>query len=270
LPHLDTMIRKLRNNTNLDQDDIEAIRALPLQIKNLPANTNIVKEGDRPTHCCLIITGFGVRSKVTDGGKRQIVSVDVTGDIPDLQSLHLHVMDHDFRTLSDCTLGIIPHEPFRALIRARPIVAEAFWRETLVDAAIFREWIVNVGRRSAPQRLTHFMLEIKERMRAVGVATGSTFALPMTQSDLADALGLTPVHVNRVLKTLREEGVLEMKKAHVNLGDPDKLASIGDFNGIYLHAASEQRLDEAQGNRNALTPLPQRRASDRQTDAHGT
>src|SRR3954463_13933873 len=153
MPHFEAMIRKLRNNTNLDADDIEAIRALPINVKQLPAHTAIVREGDKPSQSCLMIDGYSIRSKIGDGGKRQILSIHIAGDIPDLQSLHLHVMDHDFTTLSACALGFISHDSLRAVTRSRPLVAEALWRETLVDAAIFREWIVHVGGGEGPQRL---------------------------------------------------------------------------------------------------------------------
>ena len=229
------MIRKLRNNTNLDSDDIEAIRALPIDIKELPANKAIVREGDKPSHSCLMIEGYSVRSKTTDEGKRQIMSIHIAGDIPDLQTLHLHVMDHDFRTLSACTVGFISHESLRALTRARPMVAEAFWRETLVDGAIFREWIVNVGRRQAGPRLAHLVLEMRHRLAAIGRCGNGHFELPMTQMDLADALGLTSVHVNRVLQALRADDMLDIRKNVVTLGDAEKLMKIGDFDELYLH-----------------------------------
>src|ERR1041385_132740 len=137
MAHLEAMIRKLRNSTNLEDDDIQSIRTLPIHIKELSADTSIVKERDRPTQCCLMIQGYGARSKTTDQGKRQILSIHVPGDIPDLQSLHLHVMDHDFWTLSACTVGFISHEALRALTRARPLVAEALWRGTVLGAAVF-------------------------------------------------------------------------------------------------------------------------------------
>jgi CRP-like cAMP-binding protein len=238
--HLDPMIRKLRNNTHLAEDDIEAITALPIHFKELPPNTAIVLEGDKPSQCCLMVTGFSVRSKTTDQGKRQILSIHIPGDLPDLQSLHLHVMDHDFKTLSQCTLGFISHEALRAITRARPMIAEALWRETLLDAAIFREWIVNVGRRAAGQRLAHLLIEMRERLAAVGLADEGRYQLPMTQGDLADALGLTTVHINRVLKLLRSEGVLDMKRFVVNLGDPHKLMKMADFDDGYLHESPEQ------------------------------
>jgi len=239
MPHLDAMIRKLRKDTGLDDEDLAAIRAMPIHIRDLATNATIVREGDRPDQCCLMVKGFAVRSKMTDQGKRQILSVHIPGDIPDLQSLHLPVMDHDLRTLCGCTVGFISHEALKHVTRKRPAVAEALWRETLIDAAMFREWIVNVGRRSAPQRLAHLLLELCERLRVVGSCPDGRFQLPMTQVDLADALGLTPVHVNRVLKELRTEGLVEMKRSEVTLGDPARLTAFGDFNPTYLHAAPE-------------------------------
>jgi CRP-like cAMP-binding protein len=236
---LEALILKLRNNTNLDKDDIGAIKTLPMSVKKLPGRTSIVAEGDRPAHCCLMIDGFAIRSKTTDEGRRQILSIHIPGDIPDLQTLHLKVMDHDFRTLSPCTIGYIPHDALRTLTRARPMIAEALWRETLVDSSIFREWIVNVGRRPAAQRLAHLLLELRERLAVVGLADSSEYELPMTQSDLADALGLTSVHVNRVMQALRADGVLDMKKFTVKLGDAEKLMAIGDFNQLYLHQSPE-------------------------------
>ena len=190
MSNLDSLLRKLRANTKLDAADIAAIQALPIHMKEVSAGFFVAREGDRPSTCCLVIKGFTVRSKTTDRGSRQILSVHIPGDIPDLQSLHLHVMDHDFRAQSDCTLGFIAHDAMRALTRSRPMVAEAMWRETLLDAAIFREWIVNVGRRSANQRLAHFLLEMRERLELVGLAADDRFELPMTQTDLADTLGL--------------------------------------------------------------------------------
>jgi CRP-like cAMP-binding protein len=235
MTHLSTLVVKLRATTQLGEDDIAAIEALPIQVRELAADSPIVVEGSRPTQCCLMIEGFSARSQTTCDGKRQILSIHIPGDLPDLQSLHLHVMDHDLRTLSDCTLGFIAHDALRALTRARPMVAEALWRDTLVDSAIFRAWIVNLGRRPANQRLAHLLLEIRRRLELVGLATDDRYELPMTQLDLADALGLTPVHVNRVLKALRSDGLLDLKKFVVTLGDAEKLMALGEFDDLYLH-----------------------------------
>ena len=229
------LLRKLQISTVLDADDIKAIEQLPILTREVAAHAAIVREGERPAQSCLLIDGLACRSKTTDAGKRQILSIHIPGDIPDLQSLHLHIMDHDVTTLSRATLGFIPHEALRAVTRERPIVAEALWRDTLIDAAVFREWIVNVGRRSAVMRLAHLLAEIGSRLHKLGLASGDRFELPMTQLDIADALGLTPVHVNRVVQELRRDGLLELRKQSVFLPDLPRLKEMGDFDDLYLH-----------------------------------
>jgi len=232
---IDRLVRKLQMTTALDADDVRAIEGLPMHLKEVAAQSTIVREGERPAQCCLLLDGFICRSKTTDAGKRQILSIHIAGDIPDLQSLHLHVMDHDMTTLSRCTVAFIGHEALRAVTRERPIVAEAFWRETLIDAAVFREWIVNVGRRSAVSRLAHLLAEIGTRLQIMRLAEGDRFELPMTQLNIADALGLTPVHVNRVVQELRRAGLLELRKHTVFLPDLRRLKELGDFDDLYLH-----------------------------------
>lgn len=149
------LIRRLRVDTNLSDEDVRAVQTLPFQIKKVPARTPIAVEGDRPGKCCLLVEGFAFRSKVATTGKRQILSFHIPGDIPDLQSLLLNTMDHDLTTVAGATLAFIDHSAMNDLIQARPTVGRAMWRETLIDAAIFREWIVNVGvRRAAARWLT--------------------------------------------------------------------------------------------------------------------
>jgi CRP-like cAMP-binding protein len=233
------LIRKLRLSADLDTADIRAIERLPVIVREFPAQTAIVREGERPAQCCMLIEGFACRSKTTDVGKRQILSIHIAGEIPDLQSLHLHVMDHDLTTLSRCTVGFISHDSMRALTRERPQVADALWREALVDAAVFREWIVNVGRRAAVSRMAHLLAEIGVRLEAIGLAEGGRYELPMTQLDLADALGLSSVHVNRVIQELRREGLIEMRKHAVALLDLPRLTKIADFDALYLHQSEK-------------------------------
>ncbi len=233
------LVRKLQISTPIEPDDINAIERLPIVTKDLPAHTAIVREGERPAQCCLLVEGFICRSKTTDAGKRQILSIHIPGDIPDLQSLHLRVMDHDMTTLSHSSVGFIAHDALRALARGRPLVGEALWRETLIDAAVFREWIVNVGRRSAVVRLAHLLAETGTRLQAIGLASGDRFELPMTQLDIADALGLTPVHVNRVVQELRRSRLLELRKHSVFLPDLPRLKEVGDFDDLYLHQSED-------------------------------
>src|SRR6478735_2524785 len=224
MSHLEFLIRKLRNTTELDDVDIAEILRLPVVVKEIDADTAIVREGDKPFNCCLLNKGFCVRSKTTEQGKRQILSVHIPGDLPDLQSLHLPVMDHELRTLSASTIGFVSHAAVRQLARNRPLIAEALWRQTLIDAVLFRDWIVNIGRRPAEQRLLHLFIELQQRMSVVGLVHNETYDLPMTQTDLADATGLTPVHVSRVLKSLREHGLIQMRRSVVTIGNTTRLS----------------------------------------------
>src|SRR3569833_1485573 len=141
-----SLVTKLMVSNILDEADIRAILNLPIRARAVGSHESIVKEGDRPHDCCLIGDGFAFRSKTTSDGQRLILSLHIPGEIPDLQSLHLKLMDHDLTTLTPCTLGFVPHEAVRSLARTRPNVAAALWRETLIDAAIFREWVVDLGR----------------------------------------------------------------------------------------------------------------------------
>jgi CRP-like cAMP-binding protein len=229
------LVRKLQATNRLNDDDIAAIERLPIVAHDLEAHQSIIREGDKPKQCCLLFEGFARRSKTTDEGKRQILSIQISGDLPDLQSLHLEVMDHNITTLSKCTLGFVSHEAMRDLTHERPRVADALWRDTLVEASVFREWIVNVGRRSASKRMAHLIAELRTRLSVVGLSTADTFELPMTQIDLADALGLTPVHVNRVIQELRKSGLIKLSRHTLSLGDAERLMELGDFDESYLH-----------------------------------
>lgn len=232
---LAALLRRLETVSGLDNADIAAIRALPIVVRPWEAGRAIVSDGDRPTDCCLIIEGFCVRSKMTISGQRQILSIHITGDIPDLQSLHLHRMDHALVTLVPSTLGFISHASLRALTRARPNIAEVLWRDTLIDAAIFREWIVNVGQRPATSRLAHVVLELRERLAVIGRARSDTFEMPLTQEQVGEALGITPVHANRIIKQLRDERIVDISRGRVTVLDPTKLEELGQFDDLYLH-----------------------------------
>jgi CRP-like cAMP-binding protein len=229
------LIRRLRANTRLSDEDAAAIKALPVDARQLAADTHIVREGECPSRCCLVLNGFVCRSKVAESGKRQILSFHIPGDIPDLQSLFLKVMDHDLITMSKATLGFVDHSALSALIEQRPAVARAFWRETLIDAAIFREWIVNVAVRPAPARMAHLLAEMRERLAAVGLVGDHEFEFPVTQSELAEALGISTVHVNRVLQGFRADGVLDVQKNMVKLIDLERVLIEGGFDAAYLH-----------------------------------
>ena len=229
------LVRRLRISSGISDDDVKEIESLPISVRQFPAETPVVRDGERATDCCLIVDGFSVRSKTIPSGKRQILSIHIPGEIPDLMSLFLHVMDHDLTTLTPSTLGFISHEALRALHRRRPSVAEIFWRDTLIDSAMFREWIVNVGQRSAPARLAHVLIELRERLRVIGRVDGDNFEMPLTQEQIGEALGITAVHANRVIKQLRQEGIVEFHRGRVTVLDERKFLELADFDDRYLH-----------------------------------
>jgi CRP-like cAMP-binding protein len=229
------MIRKLESIFTLADEEKQALQDLPIQTLSLKAGQDIVRIGDRPSQSCLILEGFTCVYKLTSEGKRQIMALHVPGDIPDLQSLHLKVMDNSIATISPCAVGFIQHEDLRHLCDRYPRLTAAFWRETLVDASIFREWLLNIGRREAYTRMAHLLCEFLMRLKAVGLVEDGSFELPITQAELADAIGTSSVHVNRVLQALRADGLIQTKRTQVSVPDWEKLKEAGEFDPLYLH-----------------------------------
>jgi CRP-like cAMP-binding protein len=207
-------------------------------VRRMKAGADIVREHDRPSQCCLVLSGWLCRYKLLPGGKRQILSVHIPGDIPDLHSLHLTVMDHNLGTLTAGTVGFLPHNPLRELCRANPRLAALLWRETLIDSSVFREWMVGLGRRTAYARIAHLMCEFYLRLQSVGLAEDWAFELPLTQVQLADALGLSAVHVNRSLKELRADGLIVQRGNLVTIPDWGALNEAAEFDPTYLHLNS--------------------------------
>jgi CRP-like cAMP-binding protein len=233
-PH-ERLIRKLESISDLPEADRNALRALPLSVHTVNADSDLVSEGEQPGDCCLLIDGFVARYKILPNGGRQIFSFHVPGDIPDLQSLHLRTMDHSLVALVTSQIGRIPHGALHSLTEHFPRIAAALWRDTLIDAAIFREWLAGVGRRSAKQRVAHLFCELFIKYRAVGLAEERGFQLALTQAEMADALGLSTVHVNRVLQELRADGVLSTRGRFLAIEDWAKMCGAGDFEPGYLH-----------------------------------
>ncbi len=228
-------LKRLRVSTEIDEEDERAIRTLPISVKPMASGEPIVSFGDRPSACCLVVDGFVVRSKIVGTGRRQVLAFHQPGDIPDLQSLFLHVMDHDVSALGNCVLGFIPHAPLREFIKRRPNIAQALWRDTLTDASVFREWICNVGQRDATSRVAHLVLELYTRLTAIGRTDGRSFSFPATQALLADAVGTSVVHMNRVVQELRSRGLLDFDRGRITLLNEAGLREIADFDALYLH-----------------------------------
>ncbi|WP_223999418.1 Crp/Fnr family transcriptional regulator [Aureimonas sp. SA4125] len=229
------MHTRLSKIIDLSVDDRQALAELPVIVRDYAADQDIVRDGDHPQHCCIVLEGFTCRYKVISDGRRQILAFNIPGDIPDLQSLHLRVMDHSLATLVPSRLGFVAHQHMRELCERRPGIAAAMWRETLIDGAAFRAWITGMGRLSARARLAHLLCELLLRLDAVGLADGFRYKLPLTQAELGDALGLSVVHVNRILQDLRAEDIIAIDRRAVNILDWNGLRSIGQFEPAYLH-----------------------------------
>lgn len=232
---LDVLIRKLERLAPLSYAERQAVEGLPLTVRILTARQDIVREGDRPSQCCLMLDGWAYRYKLLGGGGRQILSFHLPGDVPDLQSLHLPVTDHSLCTLTDATVGFLPHEEVHALTARFPRVAALLWRETLIEAGIFRAWMTGMGRRVAYARIAHLFCELYVKLEAVGLADDCRCPIPLTQIDLADALGLTSVHVNRVLQEMRAKRLITLRKRMLVIHDWDGLVAAAEFDPAYLH-----------------------------------
>lgn len=233
------LVRKLRNWTFLNEADEKAILALPHSARRLAIGQYVVREGDRPTHSCLVVEGFAVRHKIVGDGGRQIINIHMAGDMVDLQNSLLTIADHNVQALTPTVAAFIPHEAIAKLAFERPSVGKALWIDTLVEGSIAREWIANVGRRDARSRIAHILCEFAMRLEAVGLGEQCNYELPMTQEQIADAVGLTAVHVNRTLKSLDAEGLTSRKKRSVVINDWKRLTEAGDFNPVYLHLPVE-------------------------------
>lgn len=229
------LARKLSGHVALSSDDVAAVLALPCQIRTLDPSTYLLREGDPPLQCAVLLSGFAYRQKLTGEGARQIVSLHVAGEALDLQSLYLDVADHNIQTLTRAEVALVPRAALRELIQQRPAVAHAAMISVLVESSISREWTLNIGRRDAQARLAHLLCEVAMRLDAQGLAGPDGYDLPMTQEQLGDALGLTAVHVNRTLKTLESAGLIVRNRRHVRIPAWNLLRDVGDFTGRYLH-----------------------------------
>jgi CRP-like cAMP-binding protein len=237
-PSVEKLVEKVRRLAPIDADDEGAIRALRLREEQIGARDYLVREGTVPTECCLLIEGYAQRSKIAADGGRQIVSFHVPGDILDLQHLFLGRADHYVQAVTDATVAWVPMSDLRSLIADRPVVGSAFWRDVLIDASIFREWVLNVGRRDAKTRIAHMLCEFIVRNAAAGGGEPGGMEIPFTQEEIADATGLTPIHVNRMLRTLTDAGLIRRNGRRLEVHNWPGLRHAAVFDEAYLHAAA--------------------------------
>jgi len=234
-PHpLDPLVRRLRLHTPLDEDDAVAIRELPAIAVKQRRGSYLFREGDVTAHCTVVVKGFAHRFRTTDIGKRQILAIYIAGDPIDFDRIFLPMADDEAQVLDDADLAYIRNQDLRELVAKRPAVAEAVTRSLLVDSSIFREWTVNIGQRDARTRIAHLLCEISARLSAQGIDLKNV-PMPLTQDQIADATGLTPVHVNRTLKSLAADNCIERRGPLVMLPHLNGLRKIAGFDDAYLH-----------------------------------
>jgi CRP-like cAMP-binding protein len=208
---------------------------LPWTRKVLGREAYLVREGEPTTSCTLLLQGFAFRQKLVSDGARQIISFHIPGEFLDVQNGLLEVADHNVQSLTRSVVALVAKDALTELMAARPNVRRSVWLDTLIDASIFREWVVNVGRRDARGRIAHLLCELVMRLQSSGQIEGPPFDFPITQEQLADATGLTAVHTNRTLQGLRKEGLIELQASKLTVLDWDALADAGDFTERYLH-----------------------------------
>jgi CRP-like cAMP-binding protein len=234
------LVGRLQTVARLTEEDRVALNDACADAREIPARRNIIREGDRPEYVHLVVEGWAARYKLLADGRRQITAFLIPGDLCDVHVTILGEMDHSITMLTRGRVAFIPRATMKALTE-EPRIARALWWATLVDEAVLRSWIVNIGRRDAFQGIGHIMCELYVRMRNVGLADDHCFELPLTQEELADALGLTPVHVNRVLQRMRGDGLIAFKSGSLAILDYKRLESVAGFNPNYLHIDDECR-----------------------------
>lgn len=226
---------RLRQLHGLLENDRAALARLPLRTEMVAAGRSIVWPGQPADRCVVVLKGMTFGYKLTGGGGRQIVGLHLAGDLPDLQGLRFGTTDTGVAAINGCHVGYIPSGALNDLCSSRPSLASVLWRETLLQAAIVREWVLNIGRRDAQTSLGHFLCEVVMRHRIAGLTSIDGCKFPFTQSMMADALGLSAVHVNRVLKDLRRDGLIEWAGRHLTVLDWERLMRVSDFDPSYLH-----------------------------------
>jgi CRP-like cAMP-binding protein len=234
LPRTHSLVQKLEQFTKLSEEERTVLEACVSRIENFDAEQDIVREGDRPDAVHLLLSGWAGRYKILDG-VRHIMAYLIPGDLCDIQITLLTTMDHSIGTLSPCTVATIPRDRITSIIDTQKHLARALSWSTLVDEAILREWLVSLALRPAEARMAHLICEMLLRSRAVGLADGDSFQMPLTQIQLSQTLGLSAVHMNRTIQKLRNGGVISFEGVRMTVLDWKRLTAEARFDPTYLH-----------------------------------
>jgi CRP-like cAMP-binding protein len=239
---LSPLVRKLEQFVRLSSADRAFLtRAASERLRKFGPRVDIVREGERPKDVQLVVAGWACRYKQLEDGRRQVVSFFLPGDICDLNVFILREMDHSIGSITDVAIADLSRDFFEEISAGYPRIVTALWWESLVDAAIQREWTLNLGQLTALERMAHLLCEMFFRLRLAGLTNGDSCDFPLTQADLADASGLSKVHVNRTLQELRSANLIVLKGRTLVVPDLRRLMDAGLFNANYLHMEREGR-----------------------------
>ena len=219
----------------LTEEERQVIEKSVAQVRTVPARTPLVRRGDLMNTSALLVEGFACRYLDDREGYRQLVSLHVPGDFVDLHAFPMKRLDHDVATLGPCTIAVYEHRTLATIQERYPRLTRWLWFSTLLDAAIHREWIFRLGRLGAEGRVAHLFCELYARLEMVGLAAEGRFALPATQADVAEACGITGVHVNRVLRIMRERELALFRSGEVRILDHQRLRALAEFDPVYLY-----------------------------------
>ena len=232
---------RLDTFTRLSQDDRAAIERLSKIARIVAPRRDLIREGEMPQHIHLMVEGWACRYKALPDGRRQIVAFFVPGDFCDLNIYILRAMDHSVCAITRLAVADICRDDMDNLTANYPRITQALWWESLVNGAIQREWTLNIGQRTAYERLSHLLVELYLRLKTVGLTQNGSCDFPLTQNDLADATGLTAVHVNRTVQELRRDGLIELERRRLHIPDLQRIMDVAMFNPNYLHLDHEGR-----------------------------
>lgn len=232
---IDVLLRKFRARDSLNDQEERVLRDSVSELRSHRAGSLIVRADVPVRESILLVEGFVCRFKELEDGRRQILEIHVPGDFLDLHAFLLGELEHNVCALTDARLAIVPHDALRRVTEQHPHLTRVLWFSTLVDAAVLRQQVLSIGRRDALSRIAHLLCELDARLDVVGLTDGDRFRLPLTQVDLADATGLTPVHVNRMLKKLRDDGVATFRGGEVLVRDRASLQRLAEFDPGYLY-----------------------------------
>jgi CRP-like cAMP-binding protein len=234
-------LKKLRKRDDINAEEERFIRGLISQTVEIPADKVFVRAGDTLRESTMLLRGWMARAKDLPSGQRQFAEIHVPGDFTDLHAFALKRLDHDIVSITPCTVGIVPHERLKEMTEKFPHLTRVYWFATNLDAAVHRELTLSMGRRSAISRMAHLFCELLIRLEVVGLTNGNSYEFPLTQAELAEALGLTAVHVNRTLQEMRRSGLIELENRWVNILDLGGLKGVAEFDDSYLYLEKRQR-----------------------------